>query len=202
MNTKDIIKVAPIAIGAITALALVASYMENRRHIKAQLEVNEQQKELTKLLIAEKKMQLNGNNFRNFVAIKDITTIIPSKRSNTTAWCSFYAEIKRRYGKETADVIFAKAWEKRKSSNVSTNEVINCTSLTLDTTWFQDVESNLSKVKEGAIGGAKTLFNTGTTTYKIIVWGGTGLVFLLVGVGIYKLAKSKPNISALKSLMK
>lgn len=203
-NTKsDIIKVAPIAIGAITALALVASYMENRRHIKAQLEVNEQQKELTKLLIAEKKIQLNGNsNFRGFVGIKNITSIVPNKKSNTTDWCTFYAEINRRYGKQTADVIFAKAWQERKSDKIATNEVVNCTGLTLDTTWLEDAMSNAGRVKEGVLGGVKTLFNTGTTTYKILVWGGAGLAFVLVGVGIYKLAKFKGGISSIKSLTK
>lgn len=184
MSTKKaIITYAPLALGAITATALMASYIENKKHIRGQLLINEQQRELNELLIAEKRMDLNnkGVNFRNLV---NIERFIPTKSSNTEQWCAFYNELKSRYGKTDADLIFTKTWQKRRGGNVNINEVIKCTKLELDRTVLEDIAAYPSTLRSALS------FGKGVTS--TVVYAGIGIGVIFLGVAIYKFAKSKP----------
>lgn len=179
-----------LGVSLATATALVGNFLITRKHLKEQASHLEAQKELTKLQIEEKRKQLG---FRNATGIEDITKIIPNQQSSTTQWCVFYEELKRRYGKTTADVIFAKAWQTRKGTSVETNKVIDCTKLPLDTTWLEDTGAVARDVKQGVFGTIKGITNFGSTTTKIVVWGGIAVVFTLFGVWMYKVITFKPK---------
>lgn len=192
-NEEKIIDYLTLGVGLATSSVLVANYFLNKKQMELTKKHIEAQHELTKLQIEEKKQQINKNNFRNATGIEDITTIIPNQQSNSQDWCSFYAELKRRYGKNTANVIFAKAWDKRKGNGVNTNSVIQCTGQALDRNWFERVEKTAEDVKEGVFSGIRSVFNFGSTTTKIVVWGGIGMIFLLIGTYIYRIATFKPK---------
>jgi uncharacterized membrane protein YjfL (UPF0719 family) len=179
-----------LAVSIATASALVGNFIITRKHLKEQASHLEAQKELTKLEIAQKKKEMN---FRNFTEIPDITKIIPNQQSQTTDWCSFYSTLKSRYGKNTAEVLFAKTWQLRKGQNVNTNDVIRCTGLTLNTTWIENTSSTARDIKEGVFGTIKGAVDFGSTTTKIVVWGGIGIAFLLIGTFVYKAVTFKPR---------
>lgn len=189
-QNEKLVDYLTLGISLATAGALVGNFIITKKHLQEQASHLEAQKELTKLQIEEKKKQLG---FRNATGIEDITKIIPNQQSTTTQWCSFYEELKRRYGKVTADVIFAKAWQTRKGTSVETNKVIDCTKLPLDTTWLEDAGAAARDVKQGVFGTIKGITNFGSTTTKIVVWGGIGIAFLLIGTFVYKAITFKPK---------
>lgn len=191
-NEEKIVDYITLGVGLASASVLVANYFLNKKQMELTKKHLEAQHELTQLQIQEKKQKMN-NNFRNTTGIEDITSIIPNQQSKTQDWCSFYSELKRRYGKNTANIIFAKAWDKRKGAGVNTNAVIECTGQSLDRTWFENVEKTASDIKEGVFTGIRSVFNFGSTTTKIVVWGGVGLVFLLIGTYIYRVATFNPK---------
>ena len=77
--------------------------------------------------------------------------------------------------------------------NRKTNKVIDCTKLPLDTTWLEDTGAVARDVKQGVFGTIKGITNFGSTTTKIVVWGGIAVVFTLFGVWMYKVITFKPK---------
>lgn len=190
MNYKNekIVDYITLGVSIASAAALLGNYYLQKKTFETNKEHIETQKELTKLLILEKKKNLE-KDFKNATGIKDITSIIPNKQSKTQDWCSFYAEMKRRYGKNTANIIFAKAWDKRKGSSVNTNNVISCTNLQLDRDAIDALKNQISNVTSGL----SSIFSFTSTTVKITILGGIGLVFILVGTFVFKAITFKPK---------
>jgi hypothetical protein len=184
-TNKALITYLPLAVGTVTATALVASYIENKRHIRAQMQINEQQRELNELIILEKKMELNGKGF-NFRNLVDIEQFIPTKNSGSAEWCSYYNKLKEAFGKSDADIIFAKTWQKREGSKVDVNKVRDCTKLDLDRTI---IEAGIGEYTSGIKGA----FSFAKTNTKIIIYGGLGIAVIFLGLAAYKFVKSKPN---------
>jgi len=188
-KSEKLVDYLTLGVSLATAGALVGTYFLNKRQLKINAEHLKAQHELTRLQILEKKTQMNGSNFRNATGIEDISTIIPNQQSRTQDWCSFYAELKRRYGKNTANIIFGKAWDRRRGSSVDVNAVRSCTGQELDRSWFEALQGE----GEGVLSSIKGVFKFGSTTTKIVVWGGIAVMFVLVGTYIYKVITFKPK---------
>ena len=185
MKTTDILKYGSITVGAVSATILVLNYMNEKDHKKMQ-------KELLALQLEEYKTR-KQNGFSNFSGTVDITATLPTKSSGTPDWCLFYDTLKKRYGKDTADLIFVKAWEKRRGTSVDVIAVKQCTGIALDTTWKEQLLDKANRLADTGFNTFESNFKFIGTTPKVLFWGGIGLAAVIVGVVAYKAITTKPN---------
>lgn len=124
---------------------------------------------------------------------KYLSVPIPNKESNSAYWISWHKEMKRKYGKSTANTIFSSAWDRLKDYSGSAN----------DSTFRDYFQSQGINIKGDNIferGGdavadvgdfVGNIFGTGKTI--MIVVG--GITFGIVALGLYNIAKN-PNATA------
>ena len=196
MKTSDLLKYGSVAIGAISATVLVLNYVNDKAH-------KDMVAELTALQLAdlketkERKKADMEKNFRNFTAPIDITASLPTKSSGTPEWCLFYETMKKRYGKETAELLFVKAWETRRGNNVNAIEVKNCTGLPIDTSWREQTLAKVERLADTGFNTFESNFKFINDTPKVLFYGGIGIGIIVLGIVAYKAITTKPDQAAL-----
>ena len=112
---------------------------------------------------------------------------MPNRASGSDAWVAWHEQLKKYLGKKQANIIWLKAWQRRKGQNASSNALRQYMKK-------QDVEidkstlESLSDFKSNALDYIGDFYTAGkflTIALGVIVVGGTGMI-------IYNLAKD-PN---------
>ena len=196
MKTANLLKYGTIAIGAVSATVIVLNYINDKAHKDMVAELTALQ--LADLKEAKERQKADmEKNFRNFTPPIDITASLPTKASGTAEWCLFFETMTKRYGKPTAELLFVKAWEKRRGSKVDAVEVKKCTGLQIDTTWWEQTLAKANKLADTGFNTFESNFKFVGTTPKVLFWGGIGVGIVILGVVAYKAITTKPDQAAL-----
>lgn len=108
--------------------------------------------------------------------------IVPNNESKSEDWIAFYNALKKRFGKNAANILFAKSWGQYGRGEII-GEVEIGTGLELEKNAWQKYASSIEKSVD-IFGG---LVNTAQTGTKILFYGGI-TVAVLIGLGLtYKL---------------
>jgi len=117
---------------------------------------------------------------------------IPTKASKGQEWKAWYLELKKRYGKKTANTLFVKAWSKRGSDSAITND--------LD----QELKKNGVNVQRGSLAsiqeGAYNVLETVGDVFSMgkYVWiGGMILVGVPVFILLVQVARKPERVGAI-----
>lgn len=100
--------------------------------------------------------------------------VIPTKKSGTADWTSYWDALVARYGKNAASTVFAITWRERKGDAADVNTIRNYTKLPLDN------ESALDALK-GAGSSVLGVFDGLGTAAKIGVYAVGGIAIILIG---------------------
>lgn len=124
---------------------------------------------------------------------KYLSIPIPNKDSNSSYWISWHKEMKKKYGKSTANSIFISAWDRLKEYSGGAN----------DSNFREYFQSQGIDIKGDNIferGGDAVsdvgeyignIFGTGKTIMLVV----GGITFSIVSLGLYNIAKN-PNSTA------
>lgn len=117
----------------------------------------------------------------NTEAIK-VINLMPKATSGSDEWQQWHIQLKKRFGKKSANMIFVKAWEARagKNSAASSDELrayMRDQGVDLDTTVLQDVIDSTSGITDFFGDVIKAGAITGYAITGIVVVGLAMLVF-------------------------
>lgn len=118
----------------------------------------------------------------------DPSVNIPTASSSSENWIQWHKELKRVFGKKTANSLWIFAWTKRGGKNAEAN-----TSKTRVYMKSQGVNIDTTRLNE-ALDNVKASINAGLTTVKWVVIGSLGVGTILL-ILIFRKLLQNPNSS-------
>lgn len=118
----------------------------------------------------------------------DPSVNIPTASSTSENWIQWHKELKRVFGKKTANSLWIFAWTKRGGKNAEAN-----TSKTRVYMKSQGVNIDTTRLNE-ALDNVKASINAGLTTVKWVVIGSLGVGTILL-ILIFRKLLQNPNSS-------
>lgn len=117
---------------------------------------------------------------------------IPSSTGTDVQWIEWHKALKSRYGKKEANVVFLRAWERRKNAKAISGSAANTSRLR---NYLQDNGIDLSadgimaypsNILDSVTSGFESAFGVGKTIFMIVII----MVLLFAAVFLFNIAKN------------